>query len=121
MDIFQTMAMVFGGLNVIQIFVLLFTLKSQVRKEKATANQEEFKAETERAGSLEQTGEIYDRLTARVNQALAEMEQKEIQNKIIIQNQNQRIKEQDEKIMEVMETLDKYKKQCEHCSNNKMK
>ena len=114
MELTGAIAALLGGLNLFQFIVYMKTLKTQVSKEKAFKDQEQFKAVALKIDNLDQMGMAYEKMVTRVNHALDEMQKTDIENKKVIANQNL-------KIQEVEKLLIQYKNQCEHCVNNKIK
>lgn len=117
----STLAMLLGGLNVIQLLTYILTIRSQLKKERAGAKIEE-------ANSVEKSQAIYDKLTERLNKELETLYGKLDKNETTMEKQNITIATlnltvgQQKTEIEMLHKLVKgYQEKCINCSNNSTK
>lgn len=100
MQLIEIIAPFLGGLNIVQFFIIIRTMNSEVNIKKALA-------EKEKANSVEASQHIFDIMTDRVKKELEEVYLK--------------LGQQDQEMLMMKKLLDGYKNQCAHCANNKIK
>lgn len=107
----QIIISLLGGLNFIQIFTQIFTLRYYLRKEKATTRIEE-------ANSVGKSQDVYDRLTEHVNKEVEKMMKKQQELEVLIESQNATIAKQDSEIEMLHKIVRGYQEKCINCSIN---
>lgn len=101
MDFITLLPIVLGGMNVVQMVILITTIRSQRRKEKALAAQEE-------ANSVEKTQDIYNRLTERM---MTELETRDSKIEVLMR----RNEELETRTYDLRKELGNYQLNCKGC------
>lgn len=127
MQIIEIITLALGGLNVVQLILLIKTMKSHVKKENALAQKEEALAEQEKANSVEKSQTIYNQLTEIMNRELGKMDAKiQMQGKTIdaYETKNklaeQEIFQFQKRVDELQKKVEMYKTNCAQCAHNKI-
>lgn len=127
MQLIEIITLALGGLNVVQLVLLVRTMKSHVKKENALAEKEQAFAEQEKANSVEKSQSIYDKLTEIMNRELGKMDAKiQLQDKTIVEQATelQLVKSENYQFQQRVDHLQKkvenYETSCANCINNKI-